>query len=184
MFLGRVVLFKNHTKFNISIYEVSIEIMRPLSEATSRIASKTFSRKYIALGRLVNQWDEIMGAQFASRAQPLKLNHRKNGRSKNDSYVVLDIATSAANATLLNYQKGVILERINSLFGNNWIKDIRFVASELADDPPEFKKIPTPLTGDEKKYLLETLDQIEDPDIKEKLESLGKAIITDKKNES
>ncbi len=155
--------------------------MRPLSESTSRIAGKTFSRKYIALGRLVNQWDEIMGEQFASLAQPVKLNYRKNGRSKKESYITLDIATSAANATLLSYQKGVILERINSLFGNNWIKDIRFVASVLTDVPLKPKKIIPPLTGDEKKYLSETLDQIEDPDIKEKLESLGKAIITDNK---
>ena len=151
--------------------------MRPLSESTSRIASKTFSRRYIALGRLINQWKEIMGTQFADLAQPLKLNYRKKGRSKKDAYVTLDIATSAANATLLNYQKGVILERINSLFGNNWIKDIRFVASELAEETPEPKKVIPSLTGNEKKYL--SGDQIEDPDIKEKLESLGKAILTD-----
>ncbi len=155
--------------------------MRPLFEATSRIASKTFSRKYIALGRLVSQWSEIMGDQFAGLAQPVKLNYRKKGKSKKDNYVTLDIATSAANATLLNYQKGVILERINSLFGNNWIKDIRFVASEIADTPLEPKKYTPPLTADEKKYLSETLDQIEDPDIKEKLESLGKSIIMDRK---
>ena len=159
--------------------------MRPLSESTSRIAGKTFSRKFVALGRLVSQWEEIMGSKFADLAQPVKLNYRKNGqknnKSKKESYATLDIATSAANATLLNYQKGVILERINSLFGNNWIKDIRFVASELADIPLESKKIKPPLTSSEKEYLSEALDQIEDPDIKEKLESLGKAIITDNK---
>ncbi len=155
--------------------------MKPLSEPTSRIAEKTFSRKYVALGRLAAQWNEIMGEKFANLAQPVKLNYRKNGKSKKDSYVTLDIATSAANATLLSYQKGVILERINSLFGNNWIKDIRFVASEIADISLEPKKIVPPLTKEEKKYLSETLDQIKDPDIKEKLENLGKAIITDNK---
>ena len=155
--------------------------MRPLSEATSRIASKTFSRKYIALGRLVNQWDIIMGPQFSSLAQPLKLNYRKNGKNKKDVYVTLDIATNAANATLLNYQKGVILEKINSLFGNNWIKDIRFVASEFTNMGIESEGLPLPLTSDDEIYLSGVLDQIEDPDIKEKLESLGKAILTDKK---
>ncbi|MCK5374418.1 MAG: DUF721 domain-containing protein [Alphaproteobacteria bacterium] len=157
--------------------------MRPLSESTSRIASKTFSRKYIALGRVVNQWEEIMGPEFAALAQPVKLNYRKNSKAKgkNKSHVTLDIATSAAHATLLNYQKGVILERINSLFGNNWIKDIRFVASELSEQPLEPKSIKAPLTAGNKKYLSGVLDQIEDPDIKEKLENLGKAILTDRK---
>ena len=157
--------------------------MRPLSEPTSRIANKTFSRKYIALGRVVNQWKEIMGEDFAALAQPIKLNYRKNGKTngKNNSYAILDIATSAANATLLNYQKGVILERINSLFGNNWIKDIRFVDSDLSEQPLEPKPVKAPLTAGNKKYLSGVLDQIEDPDIKEKLENLGKAILTDRK---
>jgi len=156
--------------------------MQPLSESTARITNKTFSRKFVSLGRVVSQWEEIMGTQFASLAQPVKLNYRKSpvGSDKKKSYATLDIATSAANATLLNYQKGVILERINSLFGNDWIKDIRFVASEIID-PPVNKKIKPPLTASEKKFLSGVLDQIEDPDIKEKLEKLGKAILTDKK---
>ena len=155
--------------------------MRPLSEATSRIAGKTFSRKYIALGRLVNQWEEIMGKQFAGLAQPLKLNYRKKGKGKGNTHITLDVGTSAANATLLSYQKGVILERMNALFGNNWIKDIRFVTTELPNTEPEKKQSSPPLTQPEEKYLTETLDQIEDPDIKEKLKNLGKAILTDKK---
>lgn len=121
-----------------------------------------------------------MGKEFASLAQPVKLNYRKAGKGKK-GYAILDIATSAANATVLSYQKGVILERINSLFGNDWIKDIRFVASELADKPLEPKKVKPPLSPKDKKFITETLDQIEDPDIKEKLKSLGKAIITDGK---
>ena len=169
---------RNHKKAVTKHYKL---IMRPLSEATSRISRKTFTRKFIALGRLLDQWDEVMGAQFASLAQPVKLNYRKKGRGQKESYAILDVATSAANATLLSYQKGVILERINSLFGNNWIKDIRFVPSELADEAPETKKAKPPLSTEEKKFLSEALDQIEDPDIKEKLESLGKAIITDEK---
>ncbi len=157
--------------------------MRPLSEPTSRIAKNTFSKKYIALGRVVNQWEEIMGSQFATIAQPVKLNYRKNpkARGKNTSYAILDIATSAANATLLGYQKGVILERINSLFGNNWIKDIRFVVSQIPENPAVTFKKSVPLDADEKKFLTGTLDQVSDPDIKEKLEKLGTAILTDGK---
>ena len=32
-----------------------------------------------------------------------------------------------------NYQKGIILERINALFGEVWIKEIRFVISQQTD---------------------------------------------------
>lgn len=155
--------------------------MRPLSEATSRVASKNFSRKYIALGRLIKQWDEIMGEEFADKAQPLKLRYRKAGKNQK-SKASLDIATTASHATILNYQKGLIMERINTLFGGDWIEDIRFVVSSDLSDADLLKPIiPKPLSGQEKKYLHDVLDQIEDPDIKDKLETLGQAILMDKK---
>lgn len=152
--------------------------MRPLSEATSRVASHNFSRKYIALGRLVNQWEDIMGQEFADKAQPIKLRYRKNARGKKPT-ATLDIATTSSYATILPYQKDLILERINRIFGDNWITDIRFIASDTIEAPITKKKIQTPLTSGQKKYLSGVLDEIDDPDFKERLERLGKAIITD-----
>ncbi len=157
--------------------------MRPLSESTARIAAKNFSRKYITLGRVIEQWSDIMGGEFAGKAQPLKINYRKGDKNKKAT-ATLDIATSSSYATILPYQKGVILERINRLFGDNWITDIRFIASEISETPLLKKKITSPLTRDEKNYLSETLNQIDDPEFKEKLESLGQALLTDLKVKS
>ncbi len=154
--------------------------MRPVSEATTRIASKNFSRKYIALGRLVGQWPEIMGEEFASKTQPLKIHYRKHPKEKGAT-ATLDIATSSANATILNYQKGLIIERINRLFGDTKITNIKFIASEQDITLENNKKTFSPLTQSEKKYLSDTLGEIEDPEIKEKLEKFGKALLMDQK---
>jgi hypothetical protein len=150
--------------------------MRPIIESTSRIVSQNLSRKYIALGRIVSQWSDIMGADFADKAQPVKLNYRKHKDGKNPS-ATLDIATTSAHATVLSYQKGVILERINRLFGDQWITDIRFVATTANNPLPEKKKPPRLLTESQKKSLSDMLDPIEDQDMKIKLEALGKAIM-------
>lgn len=155
--------------------------MRPISESTARVAAKNFSRKYIALGRIVNEWEQIMGAEFAGKTQPLKINYRKATRNKEQT-ATLDIATSAAQATVLPYQKDVILERINQVFGNQWITDIKFVTSNILETPITRKKTITPLTQAEKNYLSEVLDDIEDNEIKEKLENLGKSMLTDQKS--
>lgn len=121
-----------------------------------------------------------MGQEFADKAVPIKINYRKKTRNKEQS-ATLDIATTSSYATILPYQKGVILERLNRLFGDNWITDIRFVAGNFEEAPKEKKKIISPLTQSEKKYLSSVLDEIDDPDLNAKLESLGKAIITDAK---
>ena len=150
--------------------------MRPLSESTLRIVNKNCSRKYVALGRIVNQWSEIVGAELADKAQPIKMNYRKSPLHKKPS-ATLEIATTSAHATILSYQKGLILERINRIFGDQWITDIRLVTTPAKDSPVLRRKSPQPLTGERVKYLSESLCVVTDAELKQKLELLGKAIL-------
>ncbi len=152
--------------------------MRPLSEATSRIAAKNFSQKYVVLGRIVERWEQIIGYKFANRAQPLKINYRKSVKNKKPT-ATLDIATSSSYATVLLYQKDLILERINQLFGEQWVTDIRFVVSEFSSVDVKEKKTIPPLTQSEKKYLSDVLSSIDNPELRERLEKFGKAVLID-----
>lgn len=106
--------------------------LRLLSETVPFVTGKTFARKYIALGRIVTHWEDVIGSRMAKIAQPLKIHYRKpsqTGQKQKDKKgeATLDIAVSSADSVLLSMQKGLILERINQLFGHNWITDIRFV---------------------------------------------------------
>ena len=151
--------------------------MRPLSEASARIAGQNFKRKYVALGRIVSHWTDIVGAELACKAQPVKIHYRKYEKSKQPQ-ASLDIAVSSADATLLHYRKDLILERINQIFGERWISAIRFInmpANQLA--AKAFKKPEKPLSDDEKQSLQSLLENIVDHDIKARLESLGSEII-------
>ncbi len=155
--------------------------MRPISEATSRVTGQSFNRKYISLGRIVNAWREIVGDKLATKAQPVKINYRKKDKEGTPD-AVLDIAASSADATLLHYQKDLILERINQIFGDKWITAIRFVsiAANTASLKPKKKRIP--LTEDEKNHLSGMLESLPDPDLKARLENLGQAIMTERKS--
>lgn len=154
--------------------------MRPLSEATARVSGKTFSRKYIALGRIVNCWAEIVGERLAEKAQPVKIHYRKHEKSRKPE-ATLDIASSSADATLLHYQKDLILERINQLFGDQWITAIRFVTVPVNQGARKIKKPRPLLTPDEKSTLSVMLEAIEDADIRKKLEGLGQEVMIEGK---
>lgn len=156
--------------------------LRLIAETLPRVSDKLFSRKYIRLGRIVTNWRDIIGKKMAHQAQPIKLHVRKirqNGKkaAKGQTQATLEIATSSANATLLTMQKGVILERINQIFGSEWITDLKF--THIVLDPPqtEDKAEKTPLKQEKAKYLSDLLADIDDPDIKNSLESLGKALL-------
>jgi len=149
--------------------------MRPVSEPVSRISGKTFSRKYIALGRILSEWERIVGPEFSGKSVPVRLNYRKKGKT-GAALASLDIATSEAQATALHYQKDLILERINRVFGQGWINDIRFVpvtgsAQKTAEKPKRL------LTEDEKKFLSGMLEALEDQELKARLEVLGREIL-------
>lgn len=154
--------------------------MRHLSDALPRIAGQVFSRKYIMLGRLVTHWDDIVGSDLARQCQPVRVRRYKTG-SDGKLAAALDIAASPANATLLHYRKDLILERINRIFGENWVAAIRFVPDSVANSEdgirPRIRKREVALSPADEKYLSEALDGVGDAAIQERLRALGSAIL-------
>lgn len=154
--------------------------MRLISEATSRVTGRSFQRKYIALGRIVNAWEEIVGEELATKAQPVRLRYRKHDKSGAPN-TTLEISVSGAEATLLHYQKDLILERLNQIFGERWITGIRFVQTPANTPPLRRRKAKTPLTAQEKNTLSGIISAVGDPEIRSRLSHLGEAIITGSK---
>ena len=133
------------------------------------------------LGRVVTHWNEIVGERLAGKTQPVKIRYF-NSKGSGKSVASLDIASSTADATILHYQKDLILERINQIFGDQWIGAIRFVPIADNDRAKPVQK-PAPkriLNTEEQNSLSNMLESIEDPVIKEQLERLGKSILQNK----
>ena len=109
--------------------------LKLVADTIPRVTDRTFKRKYIALGRIVTQWKEIMGDKMAGVAQPLKIRYRKPRRKGDKPEATLEIAVSSAQASLLMMQKGVLLEKINHIFGERWITDIKFIHNPTSPLP-------------------------------------------------
>ncbi len=155
-------------------------VMKPVSRSVPGLLGKVFERKYIALGRIVTNWKEIVGADFSERAQPAKIHFRKAKNPKEKSTATLDIAASSADCAVLVYQKDVILQRINQIFGDRWITDIKFLHVEPTNKFKPAKRIKT-LTEEQKNHLSQILEMVDDPDIKETLSRLGQSILQEAK---
>ena len=150
---------------------------RLLSDSIPRIAGQVFSRKYIMLGRLVTRWTDIVGADLAEKAQPVKI---RSIRSRNGNTVSsLDIAVTPADAMVLHYRKDLILERINQIFGEQLVSAIRFVPIAANALRPKAQRRLRPLTATDTSYLSGLLDQVDDADMRDRLRSLGSAILQD-----
>jgi len=156
--------------------------LRPLSASMSKLTTEAFSRKFVALGRILTQWDAIVGAEMAGKTQPIKLHYRKPKEKGETPQASLDIAASSADATLLHYQKDLILERINQIFGDRWITSLKFVhiASNRDDDfsySSTSSALFSPLSAAEKERLNGILPEIDDEDLRKRLEKLGQSVL-------
>lgn len=153
--------------------------MKHLSKASGDVTKKIFQKKYILLGRLLGHWEDIIGTQFALSCSPAKLSYRKNPKNPKKPFAVLCIAVSSAHATLLHYQKDVILQRINQVFGETLITDIKFVPIKSNENAELRKPLTTKkavLSEKDRSAIAQSLHSLEDTDIKSRLQNLGEYI--------
>ncbi len=153
--------------------------LRPLSDSIARLTKGTFTRKFISLGRILSSWPEIVGEDLAGRTQPVKLHYRKPKNAAESPKASLDIAVSSADATALHYQKDLILERINQLFGERWVSSIRFVhvAANAPAERDPYSAPPAALSEEEKQRVNQMVADIGDEEIRKRLEKLGQGVL-------
>lgn len=156
-------------------------VMKSVSKSVPTLLGKVFQRKYIALGRIVTNWEQIVGEDVASRSQPIKINYFKSKVAGEKATATLEIAASSAQCAVLVYQKDIILQKLEMFFGDKWVHDIKFLHVEPKSIKPITKRTKN-LTETEKSYLSQLLEGVDDPDLKDRLTSLGQSILQEKKS--
>lgn len=151
--------------------------LKPISDSVAQLTKSSFSRKFVSLSRILTQWEEIVGEEMAGKTQPAKLHYRKPKAANESPKATLDIAASSADATVLHYQKGLILERINQLFGERWVTDIKFVHVPVESRKTVAKIQPRMPTKEDLAKLQASLEIVEDEEIKKRLERLGQGVL-------
>ncbi len=152
--------------------------LRPISDSVASLTKGTFTRKFISLGRILSSWSDIVGPDMAARTQPVKLHYRKPKDAKDKPQASLDIGVSSADAAVLHYQKDLILERLNQIFGERWITAIKFVhqaANNSSDIVPSAPQ--KPLSAADMAQINEVVAAVEDPEIRKRLEKLGQGVL-------
>lgn len=135
-----------------------------------KVTRPVFGRHGLAGGALVVDWAAIVGGAVAAHAMPLRIKFPPKERT--DGTLVVKVASSAF-ATELQHLEPLILERINGYFGYRAVARLQLRHGPLprraAPRPP-----PPPPTGEAPATA--ALARIEDPDLREALERLGRRL--------
>lgn len=133
------------------------------------------SKNAATIIRLTMHWPEIIGQELVDKSIPLKIGSRKQknrmtGENEIISYV--KIKAEGAFGTMIAMREAVIVERINRLFGTD---NFRAIVIEHGTISPKHVNKPVPPKTNQASCRID-LPEIDDPVLKNTLESLGQAV--------
>ena len=144
-----------------------------LSKAVARLTKPIFGKRGLADGAIVREWDAIAGADMAEHSAPEKIVYPSKARGDGTLHLRVD---SGSFATALQHDEPQVVERINAYFGYRAVARLKIIQGPL---PERDQAAPPPqpaLSPDQENDLAEQLDSVDNPEIRDRLEQLGRAI--------
>ncbi len=133
-----------------------------------------------ALSRLLTQWPEIVGAEIAARAQPVRISYGREGMG-----ATLTLLTTGANAPLVQMDLPRIRDRVNGCYGYNAISRVQITqtaAQGFAEGQTPFSPAaaprdnpPDPATQAAAHALSR---EVQDETLRAALEALGEKVLS------
>jgi hypothetical protein len=154
-----------------ALSKIMPSIMKKLGNATE-------AKKAASIIRVLNHWVDIMGHDMAPYSTPLRIGFKKQkdrNTGEQISIRVLKIKADSAIATKIAMREQIILQRVNTLFGTDDFQKLDIEQGRITLSAKPKSKTPA------QKYDLD-LPDIDDPILKERLESLGQAVMNKPQN--
>ena len=133
-----------------------------------------------AVGRLLTHWAEVVGAEVAAIALPVKVGYGREGFG-----ATLTLLTTGASAPLLQMQLPKIREKVNACYGYNAISRIvvtqtsptGFAEGQVAFVPAP-KPAPEPPSPEVVRMSGVLSGAVRDPALRAALEALGEKVLS------
>ncbi len=148
---------------------------RGLNVALSRLTNPLVKQRGAAFGDILARWPEIVGPILSADTQPERLQYG----AKDGHGATLEVAVVGAQALELQHLAPLVIERINGFFGYRVVAGLKLkqmpVRPRVAAAPPP--RIRRRLSPDEARQLAEMLEGVEDKNLRQALETLGRSVL-------
>jgi hypothetical protein len=148
--------------------------IRKLAELTSEFMADAFKKQGFAATELVTRWGDIVGAEIAAHAEPVKLQWPRETGGEPAEPATLVLRVEGPVAIEIQHQSGLILERINRFFGWQAVGRIALRQAPLSRRKP--RTVPPKLDAAEVARVEATLGAVTDDGLRAALGRLGAAV--------
>jgi len=147
------------------------------------ITKKAFEKFGFAYSDVAEHWSEIVGEEIAKHSSPERIRWPRRSQPKQGTYQsgILTIRVDGPRAIEIQHRGPEIIERINRFYGYQAISDIKIIQGPLPKRNIESPPIKEDVTPEISPVAGETLDQIENQDLKAALQKLGQGVKPPKK---
>ena len=148
--------------------------VRKLAELTAEFMADAFKKQGFASTELVTRWHDIVGADIAAHAEPVKLQWQRQVEGEPPEPATLVLRVEGPVVVEIQHQAAVVLERINRFFGWQAVGRIAFRQAPLSR--PKVKAAPPKIDAAEAARVESSLTAIADDDLRAALGRLGAAV--------
>lgn len=148
----------------------------PVGDVATGILDPVLRRKAGMSTALVHSWEEIAGPRLAASTRPEKIAWpRRAGEDDPYEPATLVIACEGASALHLQHETGEVIARVNAFLGFAAIARIRIVQKPVAGTAKPRRQL-RQLSEIERSRISRTVAGVEDDDLRQSLERLGRTI--------
>ena len=147
---------------------------KPLSQLVGKTIADAFARQGFASTGLVTHWPEIVGAEVAAHAEPLRMQWPRRVHEDAPEPATLVLRVEGPVALEIQHLSGVIIERVNRFFGWRAVGRIAIRQAPLARRPA--KRRPAPPDPALVARLAAAMPEIADDGLRTALARLGAAV--------
>ena len=150
---------------------------KKLADTLDAVTHSAFIKKGFHERKIITDWELIVGEQFSYYTCPRKLTlHTRT----NEGILYIECYTSSI-ALQISYMEPLIIEKIATYFGYRAVSKLRIIQKPLSvrSTSPVLSKTPiASLPTHIQSNLTHLLQDIDDPDLKEQLHTLGRSIFS------
>jgi len=155
-----------------------MKLPQSISSSVDSVAKAAIGKDWSLYATLIEHWEEIVGQNYAKNTQPHKILFSKNRNQAGGTLVIkLPKGLTMEFEFLINQIK----ERINSFFGYKAITKIIFDPYYTKEEEKECNIKEKQLSKSDISEVKNTIKDIENKELREALEVLGKSIILEDK---
>ena len=154
---------------------------RKVSEIVGKVLEPVLSRRTGMTMDLLTAWRELVGEQYADFTRPQKINWPRRAHEEDPFKPgTLIVACDGARALFFQHDLANVCERVNVFFGFAAIEKIKIVQKPVQMAVSVRRHKPVELSAPSKIRLETILNRIEEPELRETLEKLGKGVFSKK----